>query len=110
MSKKTRVVVALWGMFVLSSLLVMCGTSSSRPSGLLYVLSQAESNVSSYSIDLNNGNLSLITSNLPATGAMPFSSSLDPTGATAFVLNQTSISSYTVGSDGSLSVVQGGGT
>lgn len=103
MSKKTGVVVALLGMSVLSSLLVSCGSSSSRPSGLLYVLSQAASNVSSYSIDLNNGNLSLISSNLPATGVMPLSISLDPTGATAFVLNQTSISGYTVGSDGSLS-------
>ena len=107
MSKKTGVV-ALLGMVALSLLLVSCGSSSSRPSGLLYVLSQAASNVSSYAIDLSNGNLSLTTSNLVATCptppcGLPLSISLDPTGATAFVLNQTTISSYTVHSDGSLS-------
>src|SRR5271165_3246194 len=109
MSKKTGFVVALVGMCALSVLLMSCGSSSSRPSGLLYVLSQAESNVSSYAINLNNGNLSLINSTLPPTGALPISISLDPTGATAFVLNQASISSYTVGSDGSLAVAKGGG-
>src|SRR5271166_3217379 len=108
MSKKTGFVVALVGMCALSVLLVSCGSSSSRPSGLLYVLSQAESNITSYSIDLNNGNLSQISSNLPATGALPLSISLDPSGATAFVLNQGSISGYTVGSDGSLSGPAGG--
>lgn len=109
MSKKTGVVVALVGMCALSVFLVSCGSSSSRPSGLLYVLSQAESNVSSYAIDLNNGNLSLINSTLAPTGTLPLSISLDPTGATAFVLNQASISAYTVGSDGNLSVASGGG-
>jgi len=108
MSKKTGVVVALLGMCALSLSLVSCGSSSSRPSGLLYVLSQAATNVSSYAIDLSSGNLSLITSNLVTTCptppcGLPLSISLDPTGATALVLNQSSISSYTVHSDGSLS-------
>lgn len=108
MSKKTGVVVGLLGMCALSVFLSSCGSSSSRPSGLLYVLSQAESNVSSYTIDLNNGNLSLTSGNLVPTCApppcgLPLSISLDPTGATAFVLNQQSISSYTVHTDGSLS-------
>src|ERR1017187_97511 len=108
MSKKTGVVVALLGMCALSLFLASCGSSSSRPTGLLYVLSQAENNVSSYAIDLNNGDLSLITGNMPGTCptapcGIPLSISLDPTAATAFVLNQSSISGYTINSDGSLS-------
>jgi 6-phosphogluconolactonase (cycloisomerase 2 family) len=108
MSKKTGVVVAFLGLCALSLFLASCGSSSSRPSGLLYVLSQAESNVSSYAIDLSSGNLSLITSNMPSTGGLPLSISLDPTGATAFVLNQGSIGGYNVHSDGSLSGPTGG--
>ena len=108
MSKKTGVVLAVLGMCALSLFLASCGSSSDRPTGLLYVLSQAENNVSSYAIDLNNGDLSLITENMPGTCptapcGIPLSISLDATGATAFVLNQFSISGYTIGSDGSLS-------
>src|ERR1035438_8980746 len=108
MSKTTGVVAAVLGMCALSLFLASCGSSSDRPTGLLYVLSQAENNVSSYAIDLNNGDLSLITENMPATCptapcGVPLSISLDPTAATALVLNQNSISGYTIGSDGSLS-------
>ncbi len=108
MSKRTGVVVAVLGMCALSLFLASCGSSSNRPIGLLYVVSQAENNVSSYAIDLNNGNLSLITENMvstcPSTPCqVPLTISLDPTAATAFVLNQNSISGYTIGSDGSLS-------
>lgn len=108
MSKKTGVVVALLVVCVLSSFLASCGSSSDRPTGLLYVLSQAENNVSSYAIDLNNGDLSLITENMPGTCptapcGIPLSISLDPTVATAFVLNQNSISGFTINSGGSLS-------
>src|ERR1035438_674848 len=67
MSKTTGVVAAVLGMCALSLFLASCGSSSDRPTGLLYVLSQAENNVSSYAIDLNNGDLSLITENMPAT-------------------------------------------
>lgn len=109
MSKRLGVVVAVLGMCALSLFLVNCGSSSSRPAGLLYVLSQQEDNVSSYSIDLDTGFLDLITENLPSTCptsstcGSPVSISLDPTDATAFVMNQFSISGYTVNSDGSLS-------
>ena len=95
-------------MCALSLLLVNCGSSSSRPSGVLYVLTQGVSsqgtpglgnNVSSFAIDLNSGGLSLINSNAStcSTAATPSNSEpcglpldilLDPTGATAFVLNQ----------------------
>lgn len=110
MSKKLSVVVALVGMCALSLFLLSCGSSSSRPSGLLYVLTQGSNgtgnNVSSFSIDLNSGNLSLINSNASTCSTanacgLPLDILLDPTGATAFVLSQGAISSYPVNSDGS---------
>jgi len=125
MSKKISLVVALAGICVLSLLLLNCGSSSSRPSGLLYVLTQGingtGNNVSSFAIDLNSGNLTLINSNTgtcstasstsnPQPCGLPLDILLDPTGATAFVLNQgipsasvaPTISSFKVNSDGSL--------
>lgn len=110
MSKKIGLVVALAGMCALSLFLLSCGSSSSRPSGVLYVLTQGSNgtgnNISSFAIDLGSGGLSLINSNAPTcktTGAcgLPLNIVLDPTGATAFVLSQSAISAYTVNSDGS---------
>src|SRR5712692_4080338 len=119
MSKKLGLVVALVGVCALSLFLISCGSSSSRPSGLLYVLTQGSNgtgnNVSSFAIDLNSGALSLINSNAstckPAggSGGAPLDIVLDPTAATAFVLNQgiptastaPTIYSYMVNSDGS---------
>lgn len=132
MSKKISLVVALVGMCALSLFLLNCGSSSSRPSGVLYVLTQGTNgvgnNVSFFDIDLNSGNLSLVNSNantcsMPGACGAPLDILLDPTGATAFVLNQgipcflqgtqcvpstnnpiaPSIYSYTVNSDGGLS-------
>jgi len=97
MSKKIGGVVALAAICALSLFLVNCGSSSSRPSGLLYVLTQGSNGtgnaVSSFAIDLNSGNLSLINSNASTcatAGAcgLPLDIVLDPTGAAAFVLNQ----------------------
>jgi len=108
--RKAGVVLALAGICALSVFLVNCGSSSSRSTGLLYVLSEAASTVSSFAIDLGNGNLGLI-SDKPSTCAgsncgLPLNISLDSTGKTALVLNQgppATISGYTVNSDGSLS-------
>jgi 6-phosphogluconolactonase (cycloisomerase 2 family) len=109
MSKKIGFVITLVGLCALSLFLVNCGSSSSHPSGILYVLTQAVTaqggadgignNVSSFAIDLNTGNLTLIntnastcptaaTSSNPEPCGLPLSILLDPTGATAFVLNQ----------------------
>ena len=67
MSKKLGGVVALVALCAVSMFLVNCGSSSSRPSGLLYVLTQGTNgvgnNVSSFAIDLGSGNLSFINSN-----------------------------------------------
>ncbi len=122
MGKRIRSVSALVAMCGLGILLLNCGSSSSRPEGLLYVTSQSSNNISSFSIDLNDGNLSLINANahtcntLPAVGCgVSVSMVLDPTKATAFVLNAgiapniasapvaPTIYGYTVNSDGSLS-------
>lgn len=105
MLKKTGFVVALLCMFALSALLMSCGSGSDRPAGILYVVSQSLANVSSYAVDLGSGDLSLITNNLADTCAdtscgLPLGISLDPTGATAFVLSQGAISGFTVHSDG----------
>lgn len=98
MSKKLGVLVALVGLCALSLFLISCGSSSSRPSGLLYVLTQGNNgvgnNVTSFSIDLGGGGLSLINSNASTCTSSglscgpPLDIVLDPTGATAFVLNQ----------------------
>lgn len=136
MSKKIGGVVALASLCALSLFLLNCGSSSSRPSGVVYVLTQGNNsigeNVSSFSLDLGTGGLSLVNSNAstcptaatptnPAPCGLPLDILLDPTGATAFVLNQgtpcvqqgnqcvgagailPSIYPYTVNSDGSLS-------
>jgi 6-phosphogluconolactonase (cycloisomerase 2 family) len=119
MSKKIGVMLALVGLCALSLFLLNCGSSSSRPSGLLYVLTQGNGGVgnavTSYAIDLGSGNLSLINSNASTCTTSgtscgpPLSIVLDPKGATAFVLNQgvpsasvaPTIYGYTVKSDGS---------
>jgi len=135
MSKKIGGVVVLVGICALSVFLLNCGSSSSRPSGVLYVLTQGSdglgNNVSSFGVDFNNGNLTLINSNattcpILATPTntnpcgLPVDILLDPTGNTAFVLDQgapacpsctpatnypfaPAIYPYTVNSDGSLS-------
>ncbi|MGO8986504.1 MAG: beta-propeller fold lactonase family protein [Terriglobales bacterium] len=125
MSKKLGFVVALLGLCASSLLLVSCGSSSSRPAGLLYVLTEGTTfnsslgnSVSSFAINLYNGNLTLINSNAStcptqtASCGLPINIFLDPTNSVGFVLNQgipttpvaPSIYSYTVNSDGSLSV------
>lgn len=119
MSKRTGGVLALVGMCTLSLFLLNCGSSSNRPAGLLYVISQAQNSVASFSVDLKSGALSFINSNATTcttlTGSNPVSCGLavsmllDPTDATAFVLNQgvpgsgiqPTIYPYNVNSDGS---------
>ncbi|MGC1498722.1 MAG: hypothetical protein WA800_01875, partial [Terriglobales bacterium] len=76
---------------------------------LLYVVSQSLNNVSSFSVDLSSGEISLISEDLAntcppsTTCGLPTAISVDPTGATAFVLGQQAITSFTVNSDGTLS-------
>lgn len=104
MSRKLGGVVALAGACALSLFLLSCGSSSYRPAGVLYVLTQGEGGtgnfVSSFSIDLYSGNLSLINSvsdantcptlqnTPPVACGIPVNIVMGPGGTTAFVLNQ----------------------
>jgi 6-phosphogluconolactonase (cycloisomerase 2 family) len=101
MSKKIIGSLACLGLLFL---LLSCGSSSSRPAGELYVLSQGNNNVGYFAIDLSNGRLSLINKHSDA-GMTPSSILLDPNGSVAYVLNTgaNSITSYTIGNDGTLS-------
>ncbi len=104
MSKKIQGLFALLALLSLTLFLINCGSSSSRPAGVLYFLSQGENNVGAYAIDLSNGRLSLINKT-SAADTTPSSILLDPTGGVAYVLNtgSDSITTYTTNSDGSLS-------
>ena len=104
MSKKISGLFLLLPFLGLSLFLINCGSSSSRPAGVLYVLSQGESNVGLFAIDLGSGRLSLINKTSP-TETTPSTIILDPSGTVAYVLNtgSNSITTYTVTSDGSLS-------
>lgn len=126
MSKTTRGVLAFLVLCGLSFLLLNCGSTVNRSSGLLYVLIQGSNQVSSYAVNLANGNLSLINSNASTCKAtncgLPKDILLDPTSATALVTNQgvytaansnlgiseagvvPTIYGYTVNSDGSLAL------
>jgi hypothetical protein len=103
MSKKIGLVVTLAGISALSLFLLSCGSSSSRPSGVVYALTQGSNgqgnNVSSFSMDLDSGALALVNSNAStcptaADGSntnpcgFPVNILLDPAGANAFVLDQ----------------------
>lgn len=115
MFRKTGGIVVLIALLGLSVFLVNCGSSNSRPSGLLFVVSQGAALVDSYAINLGNGDLSQLhtgagTCTTPPCG-FPLNIVLDSTGGKAFVLNQgdsaalvpPSIYGYSVNSDGSLS-------
>ncbi|MFZ0685387.1 MAG: hypothetical protein WAM89_07565 [Terriglobales bacterium] len=126
MSKKISFALALAALCGLSLFLVNCGSTSSRPTGVLYVLTEAVNNngglingnnVSSYAIDINTGALTLINYNAStctsasANCGLPLSIAFNPAGSAAFVLNQglpsasvpPTIYTYTVNSDHSLS-------
>lgn len=121
MSKTIRGILAFLALCGLSFLLLNCGSTVNRTSGLLYVLIQGTNQVSSYAINLTSGNLSLINSNASTCDSgsscgLPLHIILDSTEANAFVLNQGPVSTvpptvgvglpsiygYKVNSDGSL--------
>jgi hypothetical protein len=132
MSKKTSGVIALAGVCALSLFLASCGSTSSRPSGALYVLTEGLTGigniVSAFAVDLDNGNLSMINSDdnastcptqstdqNPEPCGIPLSIVLDSTRSVAFVLDQglpsitppsaPAIYPFKVNSDGNLSAI-----
>jgi 6-phosphogluconolactonase len=104
MSNTSGGIVVLILMLALSVFLLNCGSSNSRPSGVLFVTSAGATVVNSFAINLGNGDLSQLNTEAP-TGSAPSKILLDPTGNVAYVLNtgSNSISPYTVNKDGSLS-------
>jgi 6-phosphogluconolactonase len=104
MSRKTGGIVLLILMLGLSASLLNCGSSNSRPAGVLFLTSQGSNIVESYAVNLGNGDLSKLNTSAP-TDSAPSRIILDPTGAVAYVLNNVSgtITAYTVNSNGSLS-------
>lgn len=82
--------------------------SSSSSTGALFVATQGDSSVSSFSIDLSTG---LLTANggEVATGSVPSAMLLAPSGTALFVANSgtNNISAYTVKSDGTLAAAGG---
>ncbi len=70
MLKKLRGLMAFVSFLGLSLFLLNCGSSHSRPSGVLFVASQGASTVGSYAIDLTNGKLTQLNTTAP-TGNTP---------------------------------------
>jgi 6-phosphogluconolactonase len=88
-----------------------CTTGGSTPStstGILFVATQGDSSVSSFSIDLSTGKLSANGAGV-ATGATPSAMILAPSGNALFIANSGSndISAYTVKSDDTLTAASG---
>src|SRR5258705_1014615 len=83
-----------------------CSSSSSSTStstGALFVSTQGDSLVSTYTVDLSSGVLASVGTGV-ATGSMPSAMLLAPSGDTLFVANSASnnVSTYAVNSNVSL--------
>lgn len=86
--------------------LIACNNSTSSSSsgtGVLYVASQGDTSVSTFSIDLTKGLLTA-SGTAVATGSVPSAMLLAPSGTALFIANSgtNDISAYSVKSDGSL--------
>jgi 6-phosphogluconolactonase len=106
---KPRRLIGLLILTALASLILSCG-GSSRPAGLLLVISQGAADVTSYGINLNTGTLTQINTAAPVpANTIPTAIVLDPAGSFAYVTDQatgggaSSISAYSVKSNGTLS-------
>ena len=89
--------------------LISCGTTNTSTAtgiGILYVATQGDTGISSYSISLANGAITAIGKKA-TTGSVP--ASVVTAGNAVFVSNSQAgnISSYTVNSDGTLTAVSG---
>lgn len=94
------------GVLGLAFLLSCSINGSPSTTGFLYITSQGNSQVSLFTIDLNNGKLST-TGNAVATGTSPVASVLAPSNKALYVLNgpggaEGSVSVYKVNADGSI--------
>jgi 6-phosphogluconolactonase len=78
-------------------------SSSSAGTGAVFVASQGDSSVTSFSVDLSTGLLTANSGSVP-TGSVPSAMLLAPSGTVLFVANSSSnnISAYSVKTDGTL--------
>ena len=87
-------------------ILAACNQTESTPSGSgkLYLTTQGDTKVSTYDVNLGDGTVTL-NSTQQDTGTTPNSIALTPAGDALFVANRgdNTITSYAVGSDGTLS-------
>jgi len=99
------------GLVLLAGLLVSCSSNSATPtsgSGFVYVTTEGNTSLSSFSIDFNTGGLTSFGKSV-STGSTPIA--MVPSGSTLWVLNGPgttppsggSISAFALGSDGSVS-------
>lgn len=83
-----------------------CGTSSSRPAGVVLVTSQGDSTLLAYRTDLTSGKLTQVNTSSSTTD-QPTAVIFDPAGGFAYVATNPSsgngkVSAFSVGSDGKL--------
>ena len=106
MRMKSRWVLAGFVGFV-SVIMSSCSTSSSTvtnpTTGYMWVATQGDQMISSYTIDLTTGAASQVGGTI-ATGLGPIAMAMNPAGTALFVANRddNTIRSYTVNSDGTL--------
>jgi len=103
------------GLAVLAaSICALCSCSDSNSAavssgtGILYVAAQANSSISSYSVNLSNGTLTQVGNSI-ATGTTPFAMAVTPGIDALFISDRgaNNVSSYAINSDGSLTAGSG---
>ena len=106
MLKKLPATLTAFCALALILMFVNCGTSSSRPSGLVLVSSQGDNTLLAYKADLNSGKLTQIDTSTSTTD-LPTAVIFDPGGAFAYVATNPAsgngkITAYPVDNDGKL--------
>src|SRR6266849_8180750 len=108
MHMKSRFVLAGFiGLFaiILNSCATSKNTNTTPTTGFMWVTTQGDQKVTSYNINLTTGAASQVGSSV-ATGLGPIAIAITPAGDALFVANRddNTISSYSLNSDGSLTV------
>jgi 6-phosphogluconolactonase len=97
------------GVLILISLCILTSCSNSTNNsttsgtGYLWVIAQGNTSAQAYTVNLNNGELT-VNGNLVSTGTAPSAAAVAPSGKAMFVANggSNTVSSFTINSDGTL--------
>jgi 6-phosphogluconolactonase len=96
---------------VAGSLAIVGGSASvTYTPKFAYVINGSTNNISAYTINASNGHLAAVSGSPFATGALPVSVAVDPSGRFAYVANENgdSVSAYTINSSsGALTPISG---